>query len=209
MSLKYVAVHFKWSAVLQEKYYHTVCELRLAMILFFRVYDILTYISRNYDSHQMALVTRCERSSCTICMYFVLKYPLKCIEVCFEVQWSAYLAVLGLHCWRTWVHPIRRNSRNSYGYLRSPWLLNRTPRLMPGGTLCWSSSQQSIYLIAWVGALSPSDWARRIRPSSQSNMPIKGNVREDKLLTFGTIYAQFLLTGYKIFIGTECIHPIK
>ncbi len=30
-------------------------------------------------------------------MYFVLKYPLKCSELCFEVQRSAYFAVLGLH----------------------------------------------------------------------------------------------------------------
>ncbi len=35
-------------------------------------------------------------------MYFVLKYPLKYSEVCFEVQRSAYFAVLGLHCRRTW-----------------------------------------------------------------------------------------------------------
>ena len=45
--------------------------------------------------------------------------------------------------------------------------------------------RNSIYLIALVGALSPGDWARGIWPSSQSNMPIKGNVCEDKLLTFG------------------------
>ncbi len=31
-------------------------------------------------------------------MYFMLKYTLKCSEVCFEVQRSAYFAVLGLHC---------------------------------------------------------------------------------------------------------------
>ncbi len=36
-------------------------------------------------------------------MYFMLKYPLKCSEVCFEVQRSAYFAALGLHCRRTWV----------------------------------------------------------------------------------------------------------
>ncbi len=37
-------------------------------------------------------------------MYFVLKYPLKCSEVCFEVQRSTqYFAALGLHCRRTWV----------------------------------------------------------------------------------------------------------
>ncbi len=36
------------------------------------------------------------------CMYFVLKYPLKCSEVCFEVQRSAYFAALGLHCRWTW-----------------------------------------------------------------------------------------------------------
>ncbi len=35
-------------------------------------------------------------------MYFVLKYPLKCSEVCFEVQRSAYFAALGLHCRWTW-----------------------------------------------------------------------------------------------------------
>ncbi len=35
-------------------------------------------------------------------MYFVLKYPLKCSEICFEVQRSSYFAVLGLHCRRTW-----------------------------------------------------------------------------------------------------------
>ncbi len=35
-------------------------------------------------------------------MYFVVKYPLKCSEVCFEVQRSAYFAALGLHCRRTW-----------------------------------------------------------------------------------------------------------
>ncbi len=32
-----------------------------------------------------------------------LQYPLKCSEVCFEVQRSAYFAALGLHCRRTWV----------------------------------------------------------------------------------------------------------
>ncbi len=31
-----------------------------------------------------------------------LQYPLKCSEVCFEVQRSAYFAALGLHCRRTW-----------------------------------------------------------------------------------------------------------
>ena len=36
-------------------------------------------------------------------MDFALKYPLKCSEVCFEVQRSAYFAILGLHCKRTWV----------------------------------------------------------------------------------------------------------
>ncbi len=30
------------------------------------------------------------------------KYLLKCSEVCFEVQRSAYFAALGLHCRRTW-----------------------------------------------------------------------------------------------------------
>ncbi len=35
-------------------------------------------------------------------MDFALKYPLKCSEVVFEVQRSAYFAVLGLHCRRTW-----------------------------------------------------------------------------------------------------------
>ncbi len=45
-------------------------------------------------------------------MYFVLKYPLKCSEVCFEVQRSAYFAALGLHCRRTRDRPfyLLRNS---------------------------------------------------------------------------------------------------
>ncbi len=47
-----------------------------------------------------------------------------------------------------------------------------------------------IYSSAWYPVCNNwnlkdwSDWARGIRPSSQSNMPIKGNVRDDKLLTF-------------------------
>ncbi len=40
-----------------------------------------------------------------------------------------------------------------------------------------------IYLLASVGALSLGRWSRGIRPSPQSNMPIKENVWEDKLLT--------------------------
>ncbi len=48
-------------------------------------------------------------SSCTFTIHSVVTrictnhYPLKCSEVCFEVQRSAYFAALGLHCRRTWV----------------------------------------------------------------------------------------------------------
>ncbi len=42
------------------------------------------------------------------------------------------------------------------------------------------------------GELSPGGWARGIRPSSQSNMPMKGNVCEDKLPTFGIKLASCL-----------------
>ncbi len=50
-------------------------------------------------------------------MYFVLKYPLKCSEVCFEVQRSAYFAVLRLHCRQTWVCMLYayRSTCNSQG----------------------------------------------------------------------------------------------
>ncbi len=49
-------------------------------------------------------------------MYFVLKYPLKCSEVCFEVQRSAYFAALGLHCRRTWETGIDGHFWNSLQY---------------------------------------------------------------------------------------------
>ncbi len=41
-----------------------------------------------------------------------------------------------------------------------------------------------LHLMAWVGALPLGDWIRGIRASSQSNMPIKGNICEGKPLTF-------------------------
>ncbi len=70
-----------------NKYFHIVRELRLAMVILFIVYGITSLInhediqskpgrslcaekdmSRNYDSHQMVLVTGCGRSSHTICL---------------------------------------------------------------------------------------------------------------------------------------------
>ena len=41
-----------------------------------------------------------------------------------------------------------------------------------------------LHITAWVGALPLGDWIRGIRSSSRLYLPIKGNVREDKLLTF-------------------------
>ncbi len=53
-------------------------------------------------------------------MYFVLKYPLKCSEVCFEVQRSAYFSVLGLHCRRTWaIIPIQEKIQQKVEQFRN------------------------------------------------------------------------------------------
>ena len=40
-------------------------------------------------------------------------YPLKCSEVCFEVQRSTYFAALGLHCRRTWDIHVGDTGENS------------------------------------------------------------------------------------------------
>ena len=46
-----------------------------------------------------------------------------------------------------------------------------------------------------VGALPLGDWIRGIRSSSRSNMPIKGNSREDRLLPFLSKWNSFTIYG--------------
>ncbi len=65
-------------------------------------------------------------------MYFALKYPLKCSEVCFEVQQSAYFTVLGLHCTSVWAskpkEPHQRGPHCEGGQAaRSPWTTFQQP----------------------------------------------------------------------------------
>ncbi len=75
-------------------------------------YPCLSAVSLQYICSVSAVSTACAldrpavHKGYHLRYHFVLKYPLKCSEVCFEVQRSAYFAALGLHCRRTWVSSI-------------------------------------------------------------------------------------------------------
>ena len=103
------ATYFKWSACTSDE----VCHWSMLQYTTVELLAHQSFPSAIEVSHKKCLSLN---SACPVhytssevqyfkrsTMYFVLKYPLKCSEVCFEVQRSAYFAALGLHCRRTWV----------------------------------------------------------------------------------------------------------